>query len=123
VFTGMEAVRRDWSPLARRVQRELYERLFSDQKVEDYLRQVVRDLLLGRLDGQLAYNRKVPLSDRRTSYLMTREGPEVLPGRRTQPDYEHYLQKQLRPVATPVLSLLGLSFDDLLGRSRQLSLF
>ncbi len=38
VFTGMEAVRGDWTELAKQVQRELYERLFSDRPVLDYLR-------------------------------------------------------------------------------------
>ena len=36
-FTGMEAVRRDWTALAKQVQRELYRRLFADQPVDAYL--------------------------------------------------------------------------------------
>src|SRR5262249_17809251 len=39
VFTGMEAVRGDWTELAKEVQRELYARLFAAEPVEDYLRQ------------------------------------------------------------------------------------
>ncbi len=34
VFTGMEVVRRDWTELSKRVQRELYDRLFSDRPVD-----------------------------------------------------------------------------------------
>ena len=37
IFTGMEVVRRDWTDLARQVQRELYERFFAGRAVEDYL--------------------------------------------------------------------------------------
>jgi len=38
-------------------------------------------------------------------------------------DHEHYVQKQVRPVAEPVLALLGLDFDQVIGDQRQLSLF
>ena len=35
-FVGMEVVRRDWTELAKDVQRELYARLFAGALVEDY---------------------------------------------------------------------------------------
>ncbi len=38
-------------------------------------------------------------------------------------DHEHYVQKQIRPVAEPVLSLLSLDFDRVVGDDSQLSLF
>ena len=38
-------------------------------------------------------------------------------------DYEHYVERQLRAVAEPVLTLLGLDFDDASGARKQLSLF
>ena len=38
----MEVVRRDWTALAKQVQRELYQRLFTDQAVDEYLADVVR---------------------------------------------------------------------------------
>jgi DNA polymerase elongation subunit (family B) len=38
----MEVVRRDWTALAKQVQRELFERLFSDQPVDAYLAEVVK---------------------------------------------------------------------------------
>lgn len=40
-FIGMEVVRRDWTALAKQVQRELYQRLFADQAVDAYLADVV----------------------------------------------------------------------------------
>ena len=36
-FVGMEVVRRDWTQLAKTVQRELYARLFTGQPVDEYL--------------------------------------------------------------------------------------
>jgi len=43
--------------------------------------------------------------------------------RRHPIDHEHYVDKQLRAVAEPVLSLLGQDFADASGSRKQLSLF
>ncbi len=145
VFTGMEAVRSDWTELARRVQRELYERLFTDRPVDGYLRQIVRDLRAGKLDSLLLYRKSlrkgleaytastpphVVAARKMTtppglviSYVITRSGPEPLPGRHSPLDYEHYVQKQVRAIAEPVLSLLGLEFDNVAGDNAQMRLF
>jgi DNA polymerase-2 len=56
-------------------------------------------------------------------YVMTRDGPEPAGEQKHPLDYIHYLEKQIRPVAEPVLELLGLGFDDLAGDDRQLRLF
>ena len=38
VFTGLEAVRSDWSPLAKEFQQELYLRVFLGEPFEGYIR-------------------------------------------------------------------------------------
>jgi len=146
VFTGMEAVRGDWTDLARDVQRELYARLFTDRPVLEYLREVVADLRKGCLDDRLVYRkslRKAPEAYTtttpphvaaarkmegkwrrgRVAYLITTGGPEPADDRRHPIDHEHYVEKQLRPVAEPVLALLGQDFADVSGSRKQLSLF
>jgi len=145
VFTGMEAVRGDWTPLAKEVQRELFARLFSDRALDDYLRQVVADLRAGRLDDRLVYRkglrkdpaayiattpphvaaaRKLAGKTRgRIAYVMTLAGPEPLRERQSPIDHEHYVDKQVRPVAEPVLALRGLDFARVVGDEHQLSLF
>ena len=148
VFTGMEAVRSDWTELARQVQRELYARLFTDQPVLDYLKQVGSDLRKGRIEVGLLIYRKALRKDltdytsttpphvaaarklqgrpgRQISYVMTQAGPEPAAELRSPIDHEHYVQKQLRPVAEPVLQLLPqpLSFDEVMGDGAQLELF
>jgi DNA polymerase-2 len=146
VFTGMESVRRDSTDLAKRVQGELYERLFRGRPVEDYLREVVADLRAGRLDDLLVYRkalrkpaeaytastpphvaaaRKLPRPARRgvIAYVMTTAGPEPAAERASPPDHEHYVDKQVRPVAEPILELLGLDFARVVGDDRQMSLF
>jgi DNA polymerase-2 len=37
-------------------------------------------------------------------------------------DREHYIDKQIKPVAEPVLSTLGLDFERVIGDSRQIDL-
>jgi DNA polymerase-2 len=145
VFTGMEAVRGDWTDLAREVQRELYARLFAERPVDEYIRTIVDDLRAGAHDERLVYRkslrkapeeytattpphvaaaRKMPGKRRgRISYVITTAGPEPV-GAQTHPlDYAHYIEKQIRPVAEPVLALLGLDFPRVAGTERQLSLF
>ena len=44
---------------------------------------------------------------------MTTAGPEPLELRRSPIDYEHYLTKQLEPIADAILPFLGDSFSRL----------
>ncbi len=145
VFTGMEAVRRDWTDLARQIQREVYLCLFSDRPVIEYLRATVKNLRGGRLDYLLVYRKAVrkdldayvastpphvaaarKASGRQgalVAYIITMNGPEPAEERRSAIDYEHYVQKQVRAVSEPVLALLGLDFNRVIGDEAQLKLF
>jgi DNA polymerase-2 len=144
-FVGMEVVRRDWTALAKRVQRELYRRLFADQPVSDYLADVAAALRRGELDDLLVYRKglRKPLDSytasipphvaaarksrkppgRVVAYVMTGAGPEPLDALTAELDREHYLERQVRPVAEPVLRALGLDFDQVVGDDRQMGLF
>jgi DNA polymerase-2 len=143
-FVGLEAVRRDWTPLAKRFQRELFERVFHDQPVEDFIRSFLADLRGGRLDALLSYKKAVrkrlaeytrttpahvkaarkqqgPAS-RIVEYVMTTAGPEPVEARQGALDYGHYVDKQIEPIADAVLRFLALRFGDVIGRARQLEL-
>src|ERR1700733_948964 len=143
-FIGMEVVRRDWTALAKQVQRELYQRLFADQSVDAYLAEVVRKVRNGDLDADLVYRKNLRKDTdeytattpphvaaarkstqppgRLISYVMTTAGAEPLDNVRHPLDREHYVLKQVRPVAEPVLETLGLDFERVIGDSRQLDL-
>ena len=143
-FIGMEVVRRDWTALAKQVQRELYRRLFSDQAVDAYLSEVVRQVRRGELDDALVYRKNLrkgaeqytattpphvvaarkstlPLG-RMVSYIVTTAGPEPVDNRHSPIDREHYVLKQVKPVAEPVLETLGLNFEQVIGDCRQIDL-
>jgi DNA polymerase II len=144
-FVGMEVVRRDWTALAKRVQRELYQRLFTDQPVGAYLAQIIRRVRDGELDHELVYHKNLrkavgaytettpphvaaarksnqPLG-RSIRYVVTTAGAEPLDNVRHPLDREHYVAKQVKPVAEPVLEALGLDFDRVVGDTRQLDLY
>lgn len=144
-FVGMEVVRRDWTALAKQVQRELYHRLFTGQSVDKYLADIVRRVRDGKLDDALVYRKNLrkdadeyttttpphvvaarkstqPLG-KLISYVITTAGPEPLDNVQHPLDREHYVVKQVRPVAEPVLTTLGLDFERVIGDSRQMDLY
>ena len=143
-FIGMEVVRRDWTEFAKRAQRELYARFFRGEPVDGYLRELTAALRSGALDDQLVYRKglrkavgayragkpphvaaaeksKTP-PGRVIAYLITLAGPEPLDNQTAPPDREHYVHKQLRPVAAPILATMGLKFEQVIGDDRQLRL-
>ncbi len=144
-FVGMEVVRRDWTALAKQVQRELYARLFTDRAVDTYLADVVRQVRNGELDDALVYRKNLRkdtddytattpphvVAARKStqdsggliSYVITSAGPEPLDNVQSPLDREHYVVKQIKPVAEPVLATLGLDFERVIGDSRQLDMY
>jgi DNA polymerase-2 len=56
-------------------------------------------------------------------YVVTTAGPEPVDARAGALDYDHYVDKQLEPIADAILRFVGLHFADLIGRARQLELF
>jgi DNA polymerase-2 len=54
---------------------------------------------------------------------MTTAGAEPLDNVRHPLDREHYVLKQVKPVAEPVLATLGLDFERVIGDSRQIDLY
>ncbi|MCA1851283.1 MAG: DNA polymerase II [Beggiatoa sp.] len=144
-FVGMEVVRRDWTALAKQVQRELYHRLFTDEPVDIYLADIVKRVRNGELDEALVYRKHLRKETRNyttttpphvvaarksaqtqgrlISYVVTTAGPEPLDNVQHPLDREHYIVKQVRPVAEPVLETLGLDFERVIGDSRQFDLY
>jgi DNA polymerase II len=147
VVVGLEAVRRDWPELARRLQEGMLERLFTGRDPSPFVREVVAELRGGARDAELVYVKRIRKGGldayeanaphvqaaRKAGrvpggvirYVMTRSGPEpVLPGRPLPPglDHAHYVEKVVRPVAESILEATGSSFDEAIGAPVQLSL-
>jgi DNA polymerase-2 len=143
VVRGLEAVRTDWTPLARRVQLELLRRVFSDEPFEAWLVETVHALVSGQLDGELVYRKRVrrDLGEyaqggapphvqaarmlgrpglKEVEYVITTRGPEPVDRRSAPIDHAHYLEKQLAPACDVILPFLGRSFETIAGAQRNL---
>jgi len=142
-IVGLEYVRRDWTQLAKEFQYELLMKVFFDEDYQTFIRDYVRDLKEGRHDEKLIYRKRLRKGvDEYTKttpphvkaarqlgprvhengmlieYLMTMKGPQ--PAQIAHGiDYAHYIEKQIRPIATSVLTLLGLKFEDVLAGGTQ----
>jgi len=146
---GMEAVRSDFTPLARRFQRELIALLFADADLAT-LRAFCADtaarLVGGELDAELVYRkvlrrpageydsetpqvraaRQLGWHDRGgpIEYVMTSTGAEPIVARTAAPlDYNHYRERQLVPIAQAVANVLGTDVDGWFKEPGQLGLF
>ncbi len=142
VFKGLESVRSDWTPLARRFQRELYRRVFLKEPFKGFVRETLSDLMAGKLDRELVYRKRLrrPLEEytrnvpphvqaarkrkypgRWVSYVVTTAGPEPVEDGLPKPDYEHYRDRQLAPAANSILNFLDTSFEAI--TDAQLAIF
>jgi DNA polymerase-2 len=142
-FVGMEFVRSDWTHLAKDFQVELYNRIFKGQNIKEWIKGVVSKVNKGEFDDKLVYRKRlrkgideyiknippqvkaarmIGQNSSIIHYIITKRGPvpvELQPG---DIDYQHYINKQLKPIADSVLSLFGESFNSIL-KSSQLYFF
>jgi DNA polymerase-2 len=149
VFKGLESVRTDWTRLARDFQAELYGRIFRREAYADYVQDVTARVLAGEADQQLVYRKRLrrPLQDYQRNvpphvqaarlcaarglpvptrgswveYVMTSSGAEPAARPLAPLDYQHYVDRQLAPVADGILGFVGDSFSAL--TNRQIGLF
>ena len=148
VMKGLEAVRSDWTPLAQRIQRELFVKVFHDESWDVWLKEQVAALMSGELNHELVYRKRIrkPLSEYQLNipphiraaklapealgrgdwieYVMTLDGVKPWDVRDVQQlryDYEHYLDRQLAPAVDSLLHIFGTSLSVLVDR--QIGLF
>ena len=92
--------------------------------LSDYQRNVPPHVRAARLADEYNDSRGRPRQYQRggwISYVITTSGPEPLENRRSPIDYQHYLDRQLQPVADAILPFVGDDFDGLIDR--QMGLF
>jgi DNA polymerase II len=136
---GMEAVRRDWTDLAHEVQRDLLAMVFRDApaaELESRVLHWVDAMRRGERDDDLVYRkalrktvdgytktipahvaaaRLLPGARGTIRYVVTRDGPQPV-GHVTAPiDYQHYLEKQIRPIVRTIGRVCDLDVEVALG--------
>ena len=149
VFKGLENVRTDWTRLAREFQEELYRRIFMQQPFAEYVQALTAQVLAGERDGELVYRKRLrrkleeyqrnvpphvqaarlyaerglpaPSRGGWVEYVITTAGAEPAAQPLAPLDYQHYVDRQLQPVADGILGFVGTSFSALVDR--QLGMF
>jgi DNA polymerase-2 len=125
---GMEAVRSDTTPLARRLQLELLELVFSGCAEDEFRERVgktIAEMRNGGLDHELVYRKRlVRYPETYTSntppqvkaaralgwkkrrgvveYIWTVNGPQPTAIPHERPDYDHYIESQIFPLARSI---------------------
>lgn len=145
-IVGLEYVRSDWTDLAKGFQYQLLSKVMKEEDVEKYIQHFVEKIEENDLD-QFIYKKRLskPLDEydktqpphvkaalkyreknlpvpRTIEYVMTLQGPWPYDLKPPHLDFQHYIDKQLKPLADAILSLLGKKFDDCVSGG-QLSLF
>ncbi len=144
-ITGLEAIRGDWTEAAQEFQIQLLDKLFHNQPIENFIKDYIKKIKSGRLDDKLIYRKSIrknleeytkttpphvkaarkleKLESNVIEYYITLQGPEPLQKLKHKIDYEHYIEKQIKPIANQILALLKKDFDDVEKGSRQAKLF
>ncbi|HVY01541.1 MAG TPA: DNA polymerase II [Candidatus Nanoarchaeia archaeon] len=144
-ITGLEAIRGDWTQAAGDFQKELLIKVFNKEKIEAFILDYIKKIKAGKLDDKLVYRKSIrkaldeyvkttpphvkaarkldKLEGTIIQYYITLDGPEPIQKLTHKLDYEHYIDKQIKPIASQVLNLIGLSFEDLSKGSKQTKLF
>lgn len=144
-ITGLEAIRGDWTEAAQEFQKELLTLVFKKKEVDGFIRGYVKDILAGKMDKKLIYRKSIRknleeytkttpphvkaarkldfVESNIIEYYMTLDGPEPIQKLKHKLDYEHYIDKQIKPIANQILGLFKKDFDDVLKGSKQKTLF
>ncbi len=144
-FVGLEFVRRDWTELAKQFQFTILNKIFHKEEIQDYIVKFVNEVKEGKHDDLLVYVKALrkpleyytkttpphvkaakqldKLESNIIKYVLTVDGPQPIQKINSKIDYDHYIEKQLKPIADSVLVFFDYNFDDLLSGSKQKSLF
>ncbi len=146
-FKGLEAVRSDWTELAKEFQKELFRRLFHDLDLKNWILAYVKDLKSGKKDSLLVYKKRIRKGQehytkttppqikaarlldpegkmhlKEIRYIMTFQGPVPVQLHPEGIDYQHYVDKQLKPLADGILFTINESFEEIIS-GKQMDLF
>ena len=142
---GLEAIRGDWTDAAKEFQMELLNKIFHKQEIFTFIKSYIKNLKEGKIDEKLIYKKSIRKSleqytkttpphvkaarklDKLDSniirYYITLDGPEPLEKLKHKIDYDHYIKKQIEPIANQILAMFNKSLEDLIKGNKQSKLF
>lgn len=147
-FVGMEFIHSDWTDLSKEFQHELYLKVLQKQPYKKFVKDFMHDLRQGKFDDKLVYRKNMTkdeseytattpphvkaarklkesngsIGSNLIEYVQTTDGPEPVGFVKSPVDYDHYIEKQLRPVAEQIFAFLDVKFEELVKDRRQKAL-
>ena len=144
-IVGLEAIRGDWTEAAQDFQKELLNKVFHKEAVDQFIKSYIKGIMDGGMDKKLVYRKSIRkglheytkitpphvkaarlldvLESNIIEYYITTEGPEPIQKHKHKINYEHYIEKQIKPIANQILSLFDKTFEDVIKSSKQTKLF
>ncbi len=138
VFKGMEFVRSDWTDLAKDFQYKLFENFFNDYNLENFIKEYIKQLKSGLYNDMLSYTKRLtkdineytknipvhvkaakminhtgPYRLKEVTYVMTPSGAIPVNLSPSQFDYDHYIEKQIKPLADQVLAYFNKNYESI----------
>ncbi|QPB84004.1 DNA polymerase II [Pseudoalteromonas rubra] len=127
VFKGLETVRSDWTEIAKEYQQAVIRALFDNEDVVAVTEQYIALINSGQVDNKLVYKKRLgkPLNayvknipphvraakeahsrgsarnlgkGSQVAYYISTTGPRLIQGVLSNPDYSHYIEKQILPI-------------------------
>jgi DNA polymerase II len=144
-IVGLEAIRGDWTEAARIFQKELLKKMFLEEDIIPFIKDFIKKIKEGRLDKELIYRKSIrkgleeytkttpphvkaarkleKIESNLIEYYITLSGPEPIQKLMHKIDYEHYIEKQIKPIATTILEVKGISPEKVFSETSQKKLF
>ena len=144
-FVGLEFMRSDWTEAAMEFQKELFHKIFHKKDPTNYIKEFVDKVKKGKYDSKLVYTKSLrkkldqytkitpphvkaarkldKLTSSKIEYYITEDGPEPKDILKSKIDYEHYINKQIKPIADSILSFYGVTFEEVILGTKQTTLF
>jgi DNA polymerase II len=142
---GLEAIRGDWTEAAQEFQIQLLKKIFHKEDPTSFIKSFVKKIKSGAIDEKLIYRKSLrkPLKDytkttpphvkaarklqvlesKIIEYVITKKGPEPIQKIKHEIDHEHYIKKQIGPIANTILFFLDKDFEEIIQDSSQTKLF
>ncbi len=144
-IVGLEAIRGDWTEAAKDFQIELLKKIFHKEDPVQFIKDYIKKIKQGKIDLKLIYRKSIRkglaeytkttpphvkaarlldnLESNVIEYYITENGPEPIQKHKHKIDYEHYIEKQITPIANTILHFFNTTVEEILKSSKQKTLF
>ncbi|MEK6915078.1 MAG: DNA polymerase II [Nanoarchaeota archaeon] len=144
-IVGLEAIRGDWTDAAKEFQIELLNKVFHKEDPIQFIKDYIKKIRSGKIDSKLVYRKSIrknldkytkttpphvkaarlldKLESNVIEYFITENGPEPIQKHKSKIDYEHYVKKQITPLADTILHFFNTSVEEITKNFKQKTIF